>query len=160
MAVTGDAVPPPLRLIADPVRWRLLRELAGGDLRVRELVAATGEAQNLVSYHLRHQRPMLGAFLDALGIAHQNGVLKGEDLAAPKLEQLKAAAASLRAAYATDISDLDSQLAPYGVDVFVAAFDPMAACVGCSGVVAFPLRGSLAGGADSLHITWGGAPPA
>ena len=56
MAATGDAVPPPLRLIADPVRWRLLRELADGDLRVRELVAATGEAQNLVSYHLRRLR--------------------------------------------------------------------------------------------------------
>src|ERR1700733_8131849 len=56
VAVTGDAVPPPLRLIADPVRWRLLRELAGGDLRVRELVAAVGEAQNLVSYHLRRLR--------------------------------------------------------------------------------------------------------
>ena len=53
MAATSDAVPPHLRLMADPVRWRLLRELAGGDLRVRELVAATGEAQNLVSYHLR-----------------------------------------------------------------------------------------------------------
>ena len=56
VAVTGDAVPLPLRLMADPVRWRLLRELAGGDLRVRELVAATGEAQNLVSYHLRRLR--------------------------------------------------------------------------------------------------------
>jgi protein-tyrosine-phosphatase/DNA-binding transcriptional ArsR family regulator len=56
VAATGDAVPPPLRLIADPVRWRLLRELAGGDLRVRELVAAVGEAQNLVSYHLRQLR--------------------------------------------------------------------------------------------------------
>src|SRR5580692_3282983 len=42
--------------MADPVRWRLLRELAGGDLRVRELVAAVGEAQNLVSYHLRQLR--------------------------------------------------------------------------------------------------------
>jgi ArsR family transcriptional regulator, arsenate/arsenite/antimonite-responsive transcriptional repressor / arsenate reductase (thioredoxin) len=56
VAVTGDAVPPPLRLMADPVRWRLLSELAHGDLRVRELVAATGEAQNLVSYHLRRLR--------------------------------------------------------------------------------------------------------
>jgi len=56
MAVTGDAVPPSLRLIAEPVRWRLLRELAAGDLRVRELVDAVGEPQNLVSYHLRQLR--------------------------------------------------------------------------------------------------------
>jgi ArsR family transcriptional regulator, arsenate/arsenite/antimonite-responsive transcriptional repressor / arsenate reductase (thioredoxin) len=45
-----------VRLIANPVRWRLLRELARGDQRVRELVAAVGEPQNLVSYHLRQLR--------------------------------------------------------------------------------------------------------
>jgi protein-tyrosine-phosphatase/DNA-binding transcriptional ArsR family regulator len=38
--------------VAHPLRWRLLRQLAGGDLRVRELTAAVGEPQNLVSYHL------------------------------------------------------------------------------------------------------------
>jgi protein-tyrosine-phosphatase/DNA-binding transcriptional ArsR family regulator len=48
-------VEPPgfVRLAAHPVRWRLLAALAEGDLRVRELVARTGEPQNLVSYHLR-----------------------------------------------------------------------------------------------------------
>jgi ArsR family transcriptional regulator, arsenate/arsenite/antimonite-responsive transcriptional repressor / arsenate reductase (thioredoxin) len=50
-------VPPPVvRLLADPVRWRLMQELARGDQRVRELVAATGLPQNLVSYHLRQLR--------------------------------------------------------------------------------------------------------
>lgn len=38
------------------LRWRLLSELAGSDLRVRELVALTGQPQNLVSYHLRQLR--------------------------------------------------------------------------------------------------------
>ena len=33
-----------------------MRELASGDQRVRELVAATGQPQNLVSYHLRQLR--------------------------------------------------------------------------------------------------------
>jgi ArsR family transcriptional regulator, arsenate/arsenite/antimonite-responsive transcriptional repressor / arsenate reductase (thioredoxin) len=56
VAAAGASVPPPLRLIADPVRWRLLRALAHGDLRVRELVDAVGEPQNLVSYHLRQLR--------------------------------------------------------------------------------------------------------
>lgn len=42
-----------LRLMADPLRWRLACELAAGDRRVRELVAAVGQSQNLVSYHLR-----------------------------------------------------------------------------------------------------------
>ena len=47
------AVPEFVRLAAHPLRWRLLRELAGGDYRVRELVESVGEPQNLVSYHLR-----------------------------------------------------------------------------------------------------------
>ena len=56
VAAADDSVPPAVRLIANPVRWRLLRELAGCDQRVRELVAAVGEPQNLVSYHLRQLR--------------------------------------------------------------------------------------------------------
>ena len=50
------SVPPVVRLLADPVRWRLMRELASGDRRVRELTAAAGQPQNLVSYHLRQLR--------------------------------------------------------------------------------------------------------
>lgn len=45
-----------VRLLADPLRWRLVRELASGDRRVRELTAAAGQPQNLVSYHLRQLR--------------------------------------------------------------------------------------------------------
>jgi ArsR family transcriptional regulator, arsenate/arsenite/antimonite-responsive transcriptional repressor / arsenate reductase (thioredoxin) len=45
-----------VRLLADPVRWQLMRELASGDWRVRELIAAVGQPQNLVSYHLRQLR--------------------------------------------------------------------------------------------------------
>src|SRR5215813_15539329 len=29
----------------------------------------------LIVYHLAEQRPMMGAFLDALGIAHENGLI-------------------------------------------------------------------------------------
>jgi protein-tyrosine-phosphatase/DNA-binding transcriptional ArsR family regulator len=49
-------VPSVVRLLADPVRWRLMRELASGDRRVRELVATVSQPQNLVSYHLRQLR--------------------------------------------------------------------------------------------------------
>jgi protein-tyrosine-phosphatase/DNA-binding transcriptional ArsR family regulator len=45
-----------VRLLADPVRWRLMRELASGDRRVRELMAGAGLPQSLVSYHLRQLR--------------------------------------------------------------------------------------------------------
>jgi protein-tyrosine-phosphatase/DNA-binding transcriptional ArsR family regulator len=45
-----------LRLVADPLRWQLMRELAGTDHRVSELTALAGKPQNLVSYHLRQLR--------------------------------------------------------------------------------------------------------
>jgi protein-tyrosine-phosphatase len=41
-----------LRLAGEPVRWRLLRELARSDRHVRELTDLVGRPQNLVSYHL------------------------------------------------------------------------------------------------------------
>jgi protein-tyrosine-phosphatase/DNA-binding transcriptional ArsR family regulator len=55
MAVSGQAQAPPafVRLAAHPLRWQLLTTLAGGDYRVRELVAVVDQPQNLVSYHLR-----------------------------------------------------------------------------------------------------------
>ncbi|MEU4249998.1 metalloregulator ArsR/SmtB family transcription factor [Amycolatopsis sp. NPDC026612] len=57
MPILDEAVPPPfVRLASDPLRWRLMRELAAGDRRVRELVEAVGQSQNLVSYHLRKLR--------------------------------------------------------------------------------------------------------
>src|SRR6266545_6117660 len=45
-----------LRLAADPLRWRLLIELARSDRRVRELCRALEQPQNLVSYHLGRLR--------------------------------------------------------------------------------------------------------
>ncbi len=42
-----------MRMASHPLRWALMTELAASDRRVRELVAAVGEPQNLVSYHLR-----------------------------------------------------------------------------------------------------------
>ena len=54
---TDVSEPPPfVRLAGDPLRWRLMCELAHGDCRVRELVDAVGQPQNLVSYHLRKLR--------------------------------------------------------------------------------------------------------
>jgi ArsR family transcriptional regulator, arsenate/arsenite/antimonite-responsive transcriptional repressor / arsenate reductase (thioredoxin) len=52
----ADTAPDVLRLAGHPVRWRLLRELAGSDLRVGELCDATGRRQSLVSYHLGRLR--------------------------------------------------------------------------------------------------------
>jgi hypothetical protein len=51
-------------------------------------------ARALVVYHLAEQRPMMGAFLDALGIAHENGLIK-EDSATPDPAKIGPAAQGL-----------------------------------------------------------------
>jgi ArsR family transcriptional regulator, arsenate/arsenite/antimonite-responsive transcriptional repressor / arsenate reductase (thioredoxin) len=45
--------PETLRLLGHDIRWELASRLIWSDLKVGELTAATGLAQNLVSYHLR-----------------------------------------------------------------------------------------------------------
>jgi hypothetical protein len=62
---------------------------------VSELVAA----RLLVAYHLEHQRPMMGSFLDALGIAHENGLIADENVEPPDADKLKSAAATIAKTY-------------------------------------------------------------
>ena len=62
---------------------------------VSELVAA----RLLVAYHLAQQRPMMGSFLDALGIAHEQGLIEDEELPAPPAEKLREAAAAIAGSY-------------------------------------------------------------
>ncbi len=45
-----------IRLLANGVRWELLKALAMGDHQVNELVALTRQPMNLVSYHLKKMR--------------------------------------------------------------------------------------------------------
>jgi hypothetical protein len=40
----------------------------------------TMAARALIAYHLAEQRPMMGAFLDALGITHEEGVIQEEEV--------------------------------------------------------------------------------
>ena len=68
---------------------------------VSELVAA----RLLVAYHLAQQRPMMAAFLTALGIKHEDGLIEDEELQAPDPAALKKAAKSLAGSYpAEDVS--------------------------------------------------------
>jgi len=55
-------------------------------------------ARALVVYHLAEQRPMMGAFLDALGIAHENGLIR-EDAGTPDPAKMAAAAAAIAREY-------------------------------------------------------------
>ena len=64
-------------------------------LATRPLVSDTVAARALVNYHLDRQRPMMGAFLDALGIAHENGLINEENVTKPDAATLKTAASDL-----------------------------------------------------------------
>jgi hypothetical protein len=55
-------------------------------------------ARALVLYHLAEQRPMMGAFLDALGIAHDNGLIH-EEAVTPDATKIPAAAAAIAKQY-------------------------------------------------------------
>jgi hypothetical protein len=61
-------------------------------------------ARALVIYHLAEQREMMAAFLDALGIAHENGLIQ-DDGVKPDPEKLQPAVAVLKEKFpAEDVS--------------------------------------------------------
>jgi hypothetical protein len=69
------------------------------DRKARHLASLGGlpdtlAARVLIVYHLAEQRPMMGAFLDALGITHEEGLIQ-EDNIKPDPEKVKPAAAQL-----------------------------------------------------------------
>lgn len=86
----------PKSVIALPVEKKAKHLVAAG--AVSELVAA----RLLVAYHLAQQRPMMGAFLDALGIAHEEGLIKDEEMDAPSEERLIHAVKTLEAKFPAD----------------------------------------------------------
>jgi hypothetical protein len=65
---------------------------------VSELVAA----RLLVNYHLGQQRPMMGSFLDALGVSHEEGLIADEEMQPPDAERLQGAAKAIAASYPPD----------------------------------------------------------
>jgi len=83
----------PKSVITLPVE-RKAKHLAGM-AQVSDLLAA----RLLIAYHLDQQRPMMGAFLDALGIAHEEGLIAEESPTAPTSEKLDEAVKTLSAQY-------------------------------------------------------------
>ena len=73
---------------------KLARQLAS-QLKTSESLAG----RLLVVYHLACQRPMLEAFLDRLGIAHEQGLISESAASTPDPAALRAAADALRAAF-------------------------------------------------------------
>lgn len=58
-------------------------------------------ARALIVYHLAEQRPMMAAFLDALGITHENGLIK-EEGAKPDVAKVGPAAAQIAKQFPPD----------------------------------------------------------
>ena len=56
-------------------------------------------ARLLIAYHLDQQRPMMAAFLDALGIKHEDGLITEESPSAPDAAKLDAAVKSLAGSF-------------------------------------------------------------
>jgi hypothetical protein len=118
LAATAFFAEPPSELagaaVGALVKARHLRPQAARSLapdaqaRILATVLDPGEPLSqglLVSLHLAHRRPLLAAFLDALALPHEDGVLKEEaDAVAPvALEKAKAAAAALASFPAADV---------------------------------------------------------
>lgn len=89
--------------IAQRIKFRMKSVIAlPVEKKARHLVAlpAVSEAvaaRVIVAYHLVHQRPMMGRFLDALGIAHEDGLIADEKVEPVSKERLAAAASALAA---------------------------------------------------------------
>jgi hypothetical protein len=60
----------------------------------------------LIAYHFSARRDLMGAFLDALGIAHESGLIKEESVPPPPREQLTAAITTIRGTFPAPDVDL------------------------------------------------------
>jgi hypothetical protein len=83
----------------------------------------TVAARLLIAWHLERQRPMMGAFLDALGITHENGLIN-EEVEAPETNRLASAAKTLAANYpAEDVTLYFSALISQDPDTWAGLSD-------------------------------------
>jgi hypothetical protein len=65
-------------------------------------VSETIATRALIAYHLTAERPMMGAFLDALGIAHEDGLISAEDTPPPAAPAAAAACKILAEKFPAD----------------------------------------------------------
>jgi hypothetical protein len=62
----------------------------------------------LIAYHFATKRALMGAFLDALGIAHEDGLITEEQVAPPEAAALRSALETVKGAF--DAGDVDLYL--------------------------------------------------
>jgi len=75
-------------------RAKLLANMA----EVSEAVATRG----LIGYHLAAERPMMAAFLDAVGLEHDNGLITAEEVPTPAPEKVAAGVTAIKAGFPPD----------------------------------------------------------
>ena len=75
---------------------RRAKLLAGMD--VSDAVASRA----LIAYHLAAERPMMGAFLDALNIEHDNGLITAEEVPPPDKGKLTEGVRTLKSTFPED----------------------------------------------------------
>jgi hypothetical protein len=63
------------------------------------VVSDSVASRALIQYHLQLQRPMMGAFLDALGIAHEDGLITADKIEPPEPERLKEAVGQVASSF-------------------------------------------------------------
>jgi hypothetical protein len=94
--------------IASHMKFRTKSVLGlSADKRARYLatlpnLSDTIAARALVNYHLAKQRPMMAAFLDSVGVAHEDGLITEEEIVKPESDKLKAAAAEVASRFPPD----------------------------------------------------------
>jgi hypothetical protein len=60
----------------------------------------------LIAYHFAGMRPLMAAFLDALGIGHDDGLITDEQVEPPERERLTAAVEAVKASFGSEDVDL------------------------------------------------------
>lgn len=60
----------------------------------------------LIALHFATRRPLMAAFLDQLGIAHDDGLITEENVAAPSADRLAAAFEAMRSSFPAEEVDL------------------------------------------------------
>ena len=92
----------------DPGDLTVIAELQHWDeKRAKYLAQMTDVSESiathaLIAYHFAAQRPLMGAFLDAVGIPHEDGLISAEQVDAPSRATLTAAAEKVQETFATD----------------------------------------------------------
>lgn len=82
----------------------------------------------LISYHFKVKRDLMGAFLDAVGITHENGMIAEESVPPPPAAKLTAAIKQVRTAFPqADVDLYLHTLATLDGDTWVGMDEAMAA---------------------------------